>query len=894
MGLYLLPILLPLNYFGGRGQDVKGLDLFAWGNVRSENTNRYWVHLILALLVICWTCFVFFIELRHFVRIRQDYLTSAGHRLRASATTVLVSSIPREYRNEKALRGLYNVYPGGIRNVWLIRDLAIISEKIKRRTAVCFMMERALTDMIRKANKAHKKNKAATKQDTAEQMMSVGDPLPHTIEDVLDEQEDTQRTASGRRSPQFSTVWQVWKAPEGESASPIPTGFEEGKPDGVKSTESVWIRFKKWRRYEVAMIEYPVAHNENYDVNAADAVWRTYLKDSERPTHRLAEFDWMPAWIPGIPLINEKVDTINWCRAELARLNVEIEADQKSPERFPVLPSAFIQFNQQVAAHMACQCVSHQLPQQMTPKMVEISPNDVIWENMAINWWQSWARTAIVAGLVTYMVLLFTVPVAWTATLAELPAFSQRYKWLHWLSYIPNHYLQAIAGVLPTIALSILLSAVPTILDFLALQQGARTGSEKQAFIQNFYFVLLFFQVFLVVSVWGGITSVLVETTDDVTSVLAAPTGDITSIPSLLADDLPKVANYFFSYMILQGLSNSSATLLQFTTLIAWFIVPKLFDTTARRKWSRETTLQTIHWGTSFPIYTNFACIAIIYSVAAPLIIVFAIITFSLLYVAQRYNMVYVVRFEHDTGGMLYPRAINQTFTGLYMMELLMVGLFLLVRDQHGNAVCTPQAIIMIVAIFLTILYQYQLNASFGPLFRHLPITLEDAALIRDRDFERAQARRLGGVTNAGDLERGVNLPEDIEMSTLTPAAATSEIKKHRDIRRRRRHKDGEAQKKLADALYGDVCDKIEDLGADQRNILVQRAFMHPALRERRPTVWIPRDDIGVSDDEIMRMRAYGGKNIWISNVGASLDDAGSVTYDRNPPDFSEIDIINL
>jgi hypothetical protein len=45
--------------------------------------------------------------------------------------------------------------------------------------------------------------------------------------------------------------------------------------------------------------------------------------------------------------------------------------------------------------------------------------------------------------------------------------------------------------------------------------------------------------------------------------------------------------------------------------------------------------------------------------------------------------------------------------------------------------------------------------------------------------------------------------------------------------------------------------DEIEDLDADERNLLVQRAFMHRAVREWRLTVWIPRDDIGVSDDEI-------------------------------------------
>lgn len=105
-----------------------------------------------------------------------------------------------------------------------------------------------------------------------------------------------------------------------------------------------------------------------------------------RPTHRLSPFN--ISWLPGLPLLNKKVDTIYWCRQELARLNVEIEEDQKHPERFPLMSSAFIQFNRQIAAHMACQSVAHHIPRHMFPRTIEISPRDVMWDNMAMGWWQ--------------------------------------------------------------------------------------------------------------------------------------------------------------------------------------------------------------------------------------------------------------------------------------------------------------------------------------------------------------------------------------------------------------------------------------------------------------------------------------------------------------------------
>jgi hypothetical protein len=249
----------------------------------------------------------------------------------------------------------------------------------------------------------------------------------------------------------------------------------------------------------------------------------------------------------------------------------------------------------------------------------------------------------------------------------------------------------------------------------------------------------------------------------------------------------------------------------------------------------------------------------------------------------------------------------------------------------------------MIVIVFLTAIYQVLLNLSFGPLFTHLPITFEDEAVLRDEAFERAQSRRLGldpeddlaaPLTNE-TLQSG---NESIEMSDLhSPLAKTTSkggkfnpanmaheagswaARSGRTIRskalgrgtrgdrystsasphphavRKRKPRDDieDAQNTLKNALFGGADDEIEDLTPDERDTLVQQAFQHAALRVREPAIWIPRDDIGVSDDEVKRTREFS-QHIWISNGGAALDAKGRVVYARNPPDFSHVDFINL
>ncbi|KAH8802878.1 hypothetical protein F5884DRAFT_903499 [Xylogone sp. PMI_703] len=1130
LAVVILPILLPLNYIGGRGgnwyaeatgnsttakvtsanQNVTGLDTLAWGNVRPSKTNRYWAHLILAVFVIIWVCGVFFAELKVYIKVRQDYLTSAEHRLRASATTVLVSAIPEKWLTTEALGGLYDVFPGGIRNIWINRNYDELLKKIHERDAIFKKLEAAETELIRKAKKAQKKKQAKaektaskgarirgpTKEEKQQQLeqenaraaamattggTSNGDAshIPHTIDDAIDEEEQRERNEQtheqthkhtdsrtnnifkklnplnaveqgigaigevagrtgdavlggarhvgrdfnnqlettngfvnldrqsvqdvddykvyksnyerekmssppleqyGEGRPSFATSynrespepkwtgnkvrpttsghdalavtdtgnswWKFWVPPSGGFASPIPHGWEEGdeypltkkasQQDPRLQNKSIWTKIKSiipfLRTDEMAPAEYPLAYNPDYKEDATGAVWEKYLSKKDRPTHRLARFSWTPDWLPGLPLINKKVDTIYWCRGELARLNLEIEMDQQHPEKFPLMNSAFIQFNNQVAAHMAAQSITYHLPRQMAPRTVEISPDDVIWDNMSIKWWEAWMRTGIIIVLVAGMVILWAFPVAWTASLSQITTLAQKYSWLHWLRSIPQNVLKAVAGVLPAIVLSILLILVPKILEYLSFLQGAQTGTEKQGYVQTYYFAFLFVQVFLVVSISGGALA-----------TLGATAAEVTSIPQTLATQLPKAANYFFSYMILQALSTSSGTLLQIVTLLLWFVLPKFFDNTAREKWHRNTNLPNVTWGSFFPVYTNFACIALVYSIVSPLIIIFAIITFTLLWIANRYNMLYVSRFKLDTGGLLYPRAINQTFTGLYVMELCLIGLFFLVRDEQGNASCIPQAIIMIVCGAFTILYQYLLNYAFSPLFYYLPITFEDEAVLRDEAFERAQARRLGldqdpdeaarlsenhdGSIELSNLRNGTSSGNDGKLSKLNPvsmvkgagtfAAKSGRILREKTmgrgtdhdiaredhavkmdpttaVRRKRRHRDIEAQQKISNALYGGYADEIEDLTPEERDVLVRHAFQHYALRARRPMVWIPRDDIGVSDDEIRRTKEFGGGNIWITNVGAALDGKCRVVYGRNPPDFSEVDLINL
>lgn len=240
--------------------------------------------------------------------------------------------------------------------------------------------------------------------------------------------------------------------------------------------------------------------------------------------------------------------------------------------------------------------------------------------------------------------------------------------------------------------------------------------------MQSSYFAFLFVQVFLVITISSSVTTVIQELASNPTSV-----------PALLAQNLPKSSNFFFSYLILQGLTVSAGALLRVGPLIMLKIVGPLVDSTARQKFNRITHLTPVQWGTFYPIYTNLGAIGVVYTIISPLIMPMCLIAFSLFYIAYRYQFIFCTYNPVDSSGLYFPRAINHLFVGVYVMELCLIGLFFLVRDENNSASCTPQAIVMIVVFFITLGYQFILNRSFGPLLTYLPVSLEGRARLAFR-----------------------------------------------------------------------------------------------------------------------------------------------------------------
>lgn len=163
-----------------------------------------------------------------------------------------------------------------------------------------------------------------------------------------------------------------------------------------------------------------------HDLSLADKL----VPRDERPTHRLP-LGFLPF---SLPLIGQKVDSIDWAKEQIERTNEELTEMQKvlakevssmtrssrmfnmnlremskelDKQTYPPLNSAFILFNNQMAAHMAVRLLTHHEPYRMAKKYIDVAPEDIVWSNLSMNPYEAQVRTLIsyslTAGLVSFI-----------------------------------------------------------------------------------------------------------------------------------------------------------------------------------------------------------------------------------------------------------------------------------------------------------------------------------------------------------------------------------------------------------------------------------------------------------------------------------------------------------
>jgi hypothetical protein len=316
--------------------------------------------------------------------------------------------------------------------------------------------------------------------------------------------------------------------------------------------------------------------------------------------------------------------------------------------------------------------------------------------------------------------------------------------------------------------------------------------------------------------------------------------------------------------------------------------------------------------------------------VIAPIVLGFAAAGLAVVYVVYRYNLIYVYDSEHDTRGLHYPRALQQTLIGLYLAEVCLIGLLAL-----GGGL--GPLFLMILLLVLTVLVHISLNDALGPLLYNIPRTLAvpeeqlsqpnipekpfldsddfgdqthfgDAEDMEDgitgQDFmhpsEQLAAdqaivdgptgiRAVEGAEEAANI--GSNIIGNLVQGKITKIGSHPIISRWVDrldfwtfwISPDPAIKPNFMQKWLHPEIFEDYQMLKQMIPADLPTAtypedLARHAFDPPSLSTPEPRLWIPRDAAGVSRQEVV----HSGKVVSIIDEGAFLNENNRLEVDLN------------
>ncbi|KAI7857049.1 hypothetical protein BDC45DRAFT_603621 [Circinella umbellata] len=765
--LLAIPILIPVNLIDQL--DSPGLNKLTMGNIRDPE--RIWAHLILAIVLSVGVIYYTFRETRQYLVLRRSYLLSPEYANTVTAKMLFVPSIPDRVNNIEHLVKIFNRFPGGVRRIWLTRDVKDLPDIVAERQKHVMSLESAITKTIAASYKHY-----AKKGDT--------------------ELED--------------------------------------RPE-------------------------------------------SRIPEKLRPKHRVSSLP-----IP-LPFVGRKVDSIDYYHEEIEKLNEKINDAQRSPESYEQLSSAYIEFNQQIAAHMAAQCVTHSQEMTMAPRYIQITPNDIIWENMNVKSYERLGRRGVSLLITSAIIIFWAIPVAFVQLVANIDSLSKILPFLEGLKNLPSTLVGIIQGILPAVALAILVAMVPIVFKYLSKQEGIPQKSMVDLSLLHKYFFFLFIDVVLVSTIVGGAAQAISQII-----------GNPLSIINILAESLPKASTFFITYVLLQSLNGTGQAILRAVPLILSYLLPFL-STTPRDIYMQKAKCPTITLGTLVPSHTVIFVLGLLYSTIAPLILPFVCLFFYLSYFIYLYQFLYLYEMEYESGGLAFPRAIRQVYIGLFTWQLTMVGLLAIQK-------AIPQLVLMIITLVVSIFALALYDKAFKPLFKYLPIQPgEDDKKAITTSSERGDRSFFSSGSNVG------NGTEEDDKKVLTHGDSAAEQSDDQYslttgdkdgglILRRKNGNNSPTNNDYKRASVG-VLDAYsarnylqkrihenEHQSSSNENLSQEMAissarlmyevesYMHPSMYRKQPTVWLPEDDLGITEHEMGKLRNL---NIRTSNFGALAEHDG-------------------
>ena len=313
-------------------------------------------------------------------------------------------------------------------------------------------------------------------------------------------------------------------------------------------------------------------------------------------------------------------------------------------------------------------------------------PECVEWKSIGLTFASRTIRKTLVAISTFFLIFFWMIPVVFASSLCNLTTLTSILPFLSPLLNISPVVTGFIQGFLPGLVIIIFFAIlVNFIITPLARAEGHTDNLCVLQSVYSKYYWFILFNIFLGSIFASGVISVI-------SRIIADPSITLT----LLAEALPKQANYFIGYVMILSLSGFALDLWRPGALIVSWIFKKFLVSTKRNYRDTEGPYY-------FPYHVRYATHTLVfiivtcYAIMNPLIIPFGSIYFGLAYVTGKYNIMYVYLPENHGQENIFPLVFNRLCLSLVISQSLILAVL-------GINKYAPSAV-LVVAIVAQIIF---------------------------------------------------------------------------------------------------------------------------------------------------------------------------------------------
>lgn len=249
----------------------------------------------------------------------------------------------------------------------------------------------------------------------------------------------------------------------------------------------------------------------------------------------------------------------------------------------------------------------------------------------------------------------------------------------------------------------------------------------------------------------------------------------------------------------------------------------------------------------------------------------FATIGIFLMYLGFKYNFLFVFTTVVSTNGAAYPRALQHLMVGVYLGEICLLGLF-------GIKATTGPLVLMGIFTIVTVIYHILLNRAIDPLLKFVPLNIFEQ---RQNQNKTPKITVTVPVADQSDDALTPLPPGSIKflykLFCIDPTLKHSLPVGSGNFLSRYIYVNTYASPNQLAALmplhmFGDAYDVQ----------IVDEAYFNPVVTSPVPIIWIAKDPLGISSEEISKTNGI----IPMTDQGALIDEKNKVVWDtENAPD---------